>query len=450
MKLKYHIPLIMSLAMLMAITIPMMALPYCYSEAQILSDSILHMKNHGIGVVFNNETVELPNFFDILIYPIVKYLTTKPLYLHIIMSIISAFTIYIAYKIGKFFFSIHAGVMSAAIMCVQNVFIAQSGLVLPSMLLTLCILGGLYTFFREKYNLCTILLCVASLTDIIGLAASLILLASYIKIKYREWSIFKNIMLCMPIVLWFVYEAISLTICGKFSIRHNVTSIANFANNLYFIFIDQYRFVLTAIIVILITITLIQQKTPYFVKDMANITMQTFVAIIVASSLVDNSESWNLTSICLLSVFAGCLISTLPTSYYTKYLIACTAIVSAAMGCAQRNKVTDAYVNYKSKIKVDIKTVELAQSQSNGTILCDKFFKKYLTVTDLGYNNGTIFYCTTGENDDPTTSYNTAIISGFCTTPADSAICNSDTYEKLNTIFIGNYTNEIYQRKSTK
>ena len=119
-KLKFYIPLIIALATLLAISLPLLGLPYCYSETTLLSDSIFYMKNHGIGLVFNGENVELPDLFS-LVYSLLAMITTNQIVLHLFAMVFPALAIYFAFQFGKFFFSVQGGVIAASIMTVQNV-----------------------------------------------------------------------------------------------------------------------------------------------------------------------------------------------------------------------------------------------------------------------------------------------------------------------------------------
>ncbi len=447
MNVKFYIPLIIAVAMLLAVTLPVLGLPYCYSEAQLLGDSIFYMKNHGIGMVFNGDSVELPDLFSVAYYLLARFITTNPLVLHIISLSFAGLSIAAAYKIGKFFFSVQAGVMSAAIMTVQNIFLAQSGLVLPVMMLNGCILGGLYTFFREKYNTCTVLMCAAALTDLTGLFASALLLVAYYRAKYKEWNMSQNFILALPIALWFVYQSISLGVCGKFSTRAAEFSFSNFAENARFIFIAQHRWAMTAVLLAVVAVNTVNKNMLYYVKDMAWTSAAMFGIIFITNSILTSEQRWNLVPVSMMAVCTGCAISTLHTSYYSKYIAACAVMAAGALGVTQRTSVGDAYLNYKSKVKVDMKTIELigTNSDGNGIIFCDKYLYKYLTNKDFGYiDDLTTYHCTTY---DTTARSQWAIYTDFAAGDDLQRIREDENYDKRNTIFIGDCTNEIYQKK---
>ncbi len=445
-KLKFYIPLIIAVAMLLAVSLPLLGLPYCYSETRLLGDSIFYMKNHGIGLVFNYESVELPDFFS-LIYSLLAMLTTNQVALHLCAMVFPALAIYVAFQFGKFFFSIQGGVIAAAIMTAQNVFIAQSGLVLPTMMLNACILGGFYLFFREKYKGCTALMCMATLTDITGLVAATFLLISYFRIKYKEWRMNDNLLMALPLALWFAYQAISLSICGKFSMRHCDFSFANFAHNAWFIFIAQHRWAMTAVLIAVLAVNTVNKNMLYFVKEMAWKGATLFGLLYLTNSILSADEGYNLVPISLMAVYTGCAISTLHTSYYSKYIVACAVMAAAALGVADRSSVSDAYVNYKSKVKVDVKTVELLtdRAKSYEPILCDQYFAKYISNSDYGYiSRPSMLQCSA---PDDVIQPQWLIYSNFTPDAHILLLREYETYEKKHTIYIGECLNEIYCQK---
>jgi len=448
-KLEFHVPLIIAVALLGAVTIPLLGLPFCQSESQLMSEQILYIKNHGIGLVYNNGFVEIPNLFSLIFSQIIAYLTEDIWVLHAIALISALACAYVTYKFGKFFFSVQAGVMSASIMMAQNVFLAQSGLCLEQMMLNACILGSIYMFFREKYGWCTVLTTAASLIDITGVATSVFVIISYLRVKYKEWSSTKNIMLSIPIMLWFALQVASLLICGKFSMRTPDFDLMNFVDNLYFIFVDQYRFVITAILIVTTVSNLVSKNIQYFVREMAKHGAALMLLLYMANSALGNTPSWNLSAVSLLAILAGCAISTLPISYYSKYMIACAIIASSSLSLLNRHKNNDAYVNYKSAVKVDAKTTQLIEEHVNdgATLMCDPHFKRILEHSELGYSEAVHNLTIEDLNPENTGTGNWAIINAADTSAAAISIKESGSFTKMTTISANGYCNEIYRRR---
>ena len=156
-KLEYHIPLIITAVMALAIKIPCFFMPMCYSEAQLYTDKVFALKNSGLTTVFASDgSVQLPDLFSVLTAFFSRFVSTENAFLHAFSLVFAALSVITAYKFGKFFFSVYGGVISAALMTVQNVFLAQTGLVLPQMALNFFILCALYCYFREKFAWCSV------------------------------------------------------------------------------------------------------------------------------------------------------------------------------------------------------------------------------------------------------------------------------------------------------
>ncbi|MCQ2251235.1 MAG: hypothetical protein MJZ66_09025 [Bacteroidales bacterium] len=449
-KIEFHIPLVIALALLCAVCIPLLQLPFCQSESQLFSDSIMYITNHGIGPVNNGKFVELPELFSLIFSQITTYITGDISILHAIAMISALMSIYVAYKFGKFFFSVQAGVMAASLMTVQNVFLAQSGLCLPQMMLNASILGSIYMFFREKYGWCTVLTCIATMIDITGLATSLFVIISYLRIKYKEWSSSKNVMLSIPIILWFLYELASLIICGRYSIRTISFSPMNFVDNLYFVFVDQYRFVVSAILLVAIISNLISKNIQYFVREMAKDGAWLLILLYLVNSCFSNQPGWNLTAVSLLAILTGCAISNLPISYYSKYIIACALMAVCSLSLLSRDKTNDGFVNYKSAVKVDKKTVELIEKhlEDGDRLMCDKHFERLLKRDYLGYRENKTDIVLMEPTSLPELKNKAwAVINAADTTEAAQSIRQDPSFSKLTSIYVNGYMNEIYRSR---
>jgi len=122
-------------------------------------------------------------------------------------------------------------------------------------------------------------------------------------------------------------------------------------------------------------------------------------------------------------------------------------MAAAALGVADRSSVTDAYVNYKSKVKVDLKTIELISNRAKAyePILCDKYITKYITYKDFGYINETTLLRCSEPSDVIQPQW--LIYSDFAPDAHLRLLREYETYEKKHAIYIGEYENEIYRMK---
>jgi hypothetical protein len=121
-------------------------------------------------------------------------------------------------------------------------------------------------------------------------------------------------------------------------------------------------------------------------------------------------------------------------------------MAAAALGVTDHESVSDAYVNYKSKVRVDRKTVELVadRAKSYEPILCDKYFARYISSSDYGYIDGSTLLHNAEQNDILPPQW--LIYSDFAPSARLILLREDETYEKKHTIYIGDYETEIRHR----
>lgn len=396
-------------------------MPMCYSEAQVYTDKIFALQNSGLAVVFASDgSVQLPDLFSVIAALFARFVSQDNVFLHTFSLIFAVLSVITAYKFGKFFFSIYGGVISAALMTVQNVFLAQTGLVLPQMALNFLVLTALYCYFREKFAWCSLLLSLAVLIDILGFLTSIFILSAYYKEKSnREWKLSTNIALCLPVAIWFIYQFLSVNICGTLSIRGFDFDVNNLLNILNFTFVEQFRFVLTVALLTSALIIKFSKDTDFYAGDILKTAGIYFGFILVLGSLFKADESFNLLLVSILAIMTGCSISVLNINFRYKYLITCGLIIVFAVDTFSEEKYTDAYLSYKDKIETDKKTVSILTDKLQGgeVIFCDKYFKMFLEHSSLGYLSHSYELL---QNHKITTSFSdvsdrtTAIQTNFC------------------------------------
>jgi hypothetical protein len=205
---------------------------------------------------------------------------------------------------------------------------------------------------------------------------------------------------------------------------------------------------MTAVLLAVIAVNTVNKSMLYYVKEMAIKGAIVFGLIFITDSIMSPDESRCLVPISLMAIYTGCSISTLHTSYYSKYIIACAIMAATALSVRQRESVNDSYVNYKSQVKVDRKTADLlaARAKHYDQILCDKYFNRILTNSDYGYvDDYTPLKCLEGNH-----YYQWIIYSNHTTNAQVQLERENEDFEKKHTIYIGDYQNEIYRRKEGK
>lgn len=104
---------------------------------------------------------------------------------HIFNLLISCILIYVVYLFCKKFFNEQIGVAAAFVFSLQAVFLAQSTLVLPEVMLALFSLTALYFYLQNKYILYIIFSAAALLTKETGIA---VIIACGIHYAYFKWD----------------------------------------------------------------------------------------------------------------------------------------------------------------------------------------------------------------------------------------------------------------------
>ncbi|MBQ5453213.1 MAG: hypothetical protein IIT56_09495, partial [Bacteroidales bacterium] len=193
--------------------------------------------------------------------------------------------------------------------------------------------------------------------------------------------------LCLPVVIWFAYQFLSVNICGTLSIRGFDFDVKNLLNILNFTFIEQFRFVLSVAFLIAALITKFSKNTYFYAGDVFKTSGIYFGFILVSGSLFKAEESFNILFVSILAIMTGCAVSLLNIHFRYKYLITCGLIIVFAVDTFIEEKYTDSYLSYKDKVEADQKAVSVLTDKLQGgeTILCDKYFKMFLEHSALGY-----------------------------------------------------------------
>jgi len=446
-KREFFIPLLLAIITIIALRIPSLNLPLCYAEAQLYAGSVFPLKSGDMFTILSDSGVELPDFFSVIISLFAGLVSPKAFYLHLFCTLFAALSVVAAYKFGKFFFSVQAGVISASLMIVQNVFLAQTGLSLPNMFQNCLIITGLYCYFREKFPLCALVLTLSALTSVLGFVTSGLLLAAYYKEKSnREWKLSTNILLCLPIAAWFAYQILSITICGKLSSLTFAFDVEKTLNDLSFIFVKQFRFIISLATILMVLIIKFSKDVAFYANDVFKTSILWFLLITITSTMFLNSESGLLPLVSVLSIFCGCALSILNINFHYKYLITTVLIAIFSLGAVFNNQYSDSYITMKDKVEVDKKTIEilLEKANTNQTIICDNSFKTFLEHPVTGYVSSSYDFIKNHKiilKEDSVNTNALKIITNFpISTPENN---NGQKYKTICKILKNNYDAQI-------
>jgi len=266
-------------AILILIKYNTLSLPYFWDEAWPYATGVHLMYDKGISLLPGAIPFEIsrghPLFFHFLSSLGMKIFGNSIFISHCFSLFISCCLIVTIYFFGEKFFSAEAGFFSALIICVQPVFLAQSSMLLPEMLLALLSFLSLYFYLTGKkifFVLSSVFLLLTKESGIV------ILLSILLKEFFDSFSTKpapslkpvanKFLLLLSPMLLASFFFVIQKIKTGNFFlplyISHENFELKNILDKLSgysaFLFIYQGRNLLSAILVLSFIFLFIRRK----------------------------------------------------------------------------------------------------------------------------------------------------------------------------------------------
>lgn len=186
----YFIGLLGVIAALIAFKLPHLSLPYFWDEAWVYAPAVLEMHKNGLSLLPDAIPPELsrghPLLFHFLAAVWVKIFGTSFFAFHSFALAVSVSLLVAVYFFCKEFFSPMMGLLSAAMLAVQPLFIAQSSFLLPEVMMALWTVLTLYFYLKEKWMLFIVFASLMLLTKESGI----VLLGTI-----GLWTLFENVFL---------------------------------------------------------------------------------------------------------------------------------------------------------------------------------------------------------------------------------------------------------------
>ncbi len=318
--IKYSIPLVLAVVVLVVFRFPDLNSSITACESDFLAiqkidfDSILQSKSP---------------FFSGLISLGANVFGCNLLFLRILSFVFVTLSIIVVYKFANYFFGLQCGVISASLLTVQNIFIIQSGLVVPDFMLSFFIIIAFYYYFREKYVATFVFLVLGLLTSSITIAVCIFLiLVSFLKhITCKNEDIVKPVFLSFfPILIFIVLNLVFYQNIENwdFSSEDYLDKLLKY---LYFIFVGQCRSFLLPVVVAAV-LTAFIRKEKYSQATQIIFSLLIFVLVLVLFlAFLNYKESFSLPAIAILCIAIGYCIGFLNTDYVYKYLITSILII---------------------------------------------------------------------------------------------------------------------------
>jgi len=218
---KYLLLTISTIFIFIIFKIPYLKLPFYSDESWVYGPAVRIMAKNGISLMPGSLPVNYlrghPLFFFASNALWIRIFGDSLISIHLFNLLISCILIFITYLFGKKYFNDFIGFSSSFILCLQPIFLAQSTMVLPEVMLTLFCVLALYFYFQHKLIWYSIFACLATLTKETGVVVILVcciifLINNWRRTESRPKSFFVGItytlLPILPFVLFIVLQRI--------------------------------------------------------------------------------------------------------------------------------------------------------------------------------------------------------------------------------------------------
>ena len=131
---------------------PCMELPYYWDELAVYAKGAWMMSEGSFSLMPSALDPEVSRGHPLLSYLVFsipfRLFNSDVTLVHAFVTLIGIALLWLVYVVGNGMFRRPVGLIAALLLAAQPVFIAQSGLVLPEVLLSLCMLGAVYFFYK--------------------------------------------------------------------------------------------------------------------------------------------------------------------------------------------------------------------------------------------------------------------------------------------------------------
>lgn len=216
---------------------PHLFLPHFWDEAWSYSPSVQYLYDHGLGITPASIPPELskghPLFFFFLFAAWMKIFGTSLFVKHLFALIISIALLIVLFFTTKKLFNPAVAFLSVLFMAFQSLFLAQSSMMLPEMLLALLTILTIYFYIRDKTVGYIITGCLLVMTKETGILLILVILVFDLVSILKEGALLKNIQhklvrlftLAIPLFLFFLFILLQKKTYGWFLYPEHINFI---------------------------------------------------------------------------------------------------------------------------------------------------------------------------------------------------------------------------------
>lgn len=344
-----YLPVVAVGALIFAMRLPYFGLPLCIDEINYTEKFFSS---------FDKLTANNADLFNILYSCIYQIAGFNIVLFRCIALIFSVLTLISIYKLTSCFFGKHTAVAAVTFAGIQNIFVAQSGLILPQMMLTLFTLEAIRHFFKQQYLFSGLFLTLATLTDITSLLTSCILFFAFVFSRKETGGgeFLKSIIFLILPVIIYASRCVVVSIYLKGELFHNISDChfpLSFLNKLQFVFVGQYRYIMLIFIPVGLIFAFFLKRTNEIPRNFLIILSSlTFIILLFFCTLKDG-DSYNLLTICLLSIISAACIKMIEISETFKFILLFILISINSIVAYRNISCESTYTTHVIRVKAD-------------------------------------------------------------------------------------------------
>ncbi|MCF8371188.1 MAG: glycosyltransferase family 39 protein [Bacteroidales bacterium] len=461
-KYQNHIILLAALVAFVLFKIPHLSLPYYWDEAWVYGPAVRLMAQNGLGLLPDALPVHYsrghPLLFHFLVAAWLQLFGNTVLMSHVFALVVSILLVVALYFVGKDLFDQNIALVSVLLLLMQPIFLAQSGLVLPEVMLALFALLSVFFFLKKKMTLYFISATLMLFTKETGVA--IVFVAFMLEIVRQKggilsqpWKTIKTLFVVgSPVLVLFAYLLVQYFYQGWFLfpehtgfVTFDIATVWNRLTEGYgaYIFIYQGRNLLLFSALVLLVYALIRKvkldhKTELFAL------FAFIVGFMLVSSVNFFSNRYTLTVVVLFLVLStGIILQVLKNKYLA---IGFTFIALALqIPILQKKSGSDHNLGYVNAVKANIAMTDyISTLQIQDKEICANFNTMEILRNPLcGYvDEGTSFKNLVHPFNDET---DYCIISNYDTPKADWDLAEKNDLKLMQRFEMGQAWIAIYQ-----
>jgi 4-amino-4-deoxy-L-arabinose transferase-like glycosyltransferase len=381
-------------------------LPCFWDEAWSYMTAIYKMFEKGPTIIVTNFLSDFSKGHPLLFYFLfsswMKLFGPDLFFLKMLSLLISLIFIFSIYVVGNNLFNKETGFWGAIIMMVQPVFVAQSTMILPEILLALLILFSIYYYLKKKYYLSVLFTTLAVLTKETAIVASGALIIHFLfinkneifRFRFSKNLIFTIVLLFFPIIVLVTHFILLKIKFGWFFYPYHISYIDfhlkslvdKFYSIFKYIFIFHNRIWLSFAFIISLFIVIIKRQR-FNIKSISLISL--FIALFLIFSAINFFTNRYILSILpfIIMIFIFFIIEATKNRKTIKNIILFLLSTIFIYTTFTKMQCNDNTLGYEKVIEVNKKAVEFCEKNKLQAkyIACHFLMIYYLNYNYLGY-----------------------------------------------------------------